>query len=349
MLLRGPRRCACVRRSIRFLVGVLVGATVLAIYLYTVGAQTVLSRAATVAPWALAVVVALVVLEGAADGIGVWASVAPLRDGVSVPKSVQFAFAGDFFDTISPAGPVSSEPIMARFISVATGSGYADALGVRSVAKYVKSTTQILVSGVVGAVVLLGTPGTETLFSMLGLSMAGLVVVASVGLLSRPLLSRGIVALATPVVRRVSGVYREDPHDRSFVATAVGRFWDRIVGFRGSPGLLALIALGGVVEQVLTAAALWVAMAGVGTPVAFLPILVVVPLPQIASVVPIPGSLGAYDVLMAGALALVTGAAAPAATAAVLVTRTVALPFRAIVGGSAAAALRGWRLDTGSE
>lgn len=331
------------RRSVRFLVGVLVGGTVLAAYLYSVGAGTVLERATAVAPWALALVIALVVLEGAADGIGVWASVAPLGEGVTVPKSVQLAFAGDFFDTVSPAGPVSSEPIMARFVSVATDTGYSDALGVRSVAKYVKSTTQLVVSGVVGIAVLFGTPGTSTLLSLVGVSIVGLALVAGVALASRPYVTKGIVALSTPVVRRVSGVYREEPHERPFVVDAVERFWDRIVGFRGTPELLGLIALGGVVEQVLTAGAVWVAMSGVGSPVAFLPILVIVPLPQIASVVPIPGSLGAYDVLLAGGLALVTGAAAPAATAAVLVVRTVALPFRAIVGGSAAAALRGWR------
>lgn len=181
------------RRSLRFLVGVLIGATVLGVYLYTVGADEVISRATAVAPWALALVVGLVVVDG------------------------------------------------------------------------------------------------------------------------------------------------------------VERFWGRIVAFRATPGLLGLIALGGVVEQALTAATVWVAMIGVGSPVAFLPILVIVPLPQIASVVPIPGSLGAYDLLMGGGLALVTGAGFPAATAAVFVMRTVALPFRAIAGGSSAAALRGWRpLDSES-
>ncbi|WP_122088192.1 lysylphosphatidylglycerol synthase domain-containing protein [Halalkalicoccus subterraneus] len=334
------------RRSLRFLVGVAAGLAVFGGYLYTVGADTVLDRALAVAPWALALVIVLVVLEGLADGIGVWASLAPLNGGLSGARSAQFALAGDFFDILSPAGPVSSEPIMARFISVSTNTGYSEALGVRSVAKYVKSAAQLTLSGLLGLIVLFGTPDASGLLSTLGVSIAGVFVVGGVVLLSREHLSRGIVTVGAPLITRISGLYRDQPHDRAVVVAAVERYWERVVEFRGSPELLALIVLGGVIEQLLTAAALWVAIAGVGAPVAFLPILVIVPLPQIASVVPIPGSLGAYDLLLGGALVVVTGATATAATAAVLVVRTVSLPFGAIAGGICTAYLRGWRPTT---
>lgn len=331
------------RRSLRFLLGVLVGGGVLAGYLHTVGVATVVARVTAIAPWAVAVVVVLVVLEGLVDAVGVWASIAPLGEGISGPQSVQFALAGDFFDILSPAGPVSSEPIMARFVSVATGTGYADALGVRSVAKYVKSGAQVCLSGLLGVVILVGTPSATTLLVTLGLALAALLVVGTVGLVARGALSRALVAVCAPVVTRVSRLYRDDPHDRTAVAAAVERYWDRIVAFRDAPGLLGLVVLGGLLEQCLTAAAFWVALSGSDVAVAFLPILVAVPLPQVASVVPIPASLGAYDLLVAGALVVVTGAATATATAAVLVVRTVALPFGAIVGGVCAASLRGWR------
>lgn len=68
-----------------------------------------------------------------------------------------------------------------------------------------------------------------------------------------------------------------------------------------------------------------------------------VPLPQVASVVPTPGSLGAYDVLLGGVVALATGAPDPAATAAVVVFRMVGLPFGLAAGGLSVAFLRGWR------
>ncbi|ELY53604.1 lysylphosphatidylglycerol synthase domain-containing protein [Natronococcus jeotgali] len=331
------------RRSLRFLLGALLGAGVFAGYVYSVGAGTVLERATAIAPWAFALVVALVVLEGLADGIGVWASLAPLNGGVSLPRSAQFALAGDFFDILSPAGPVSSEPIMARFLGVATNTGYSDALGVRSVAKYAKSGVQLTLSGLLGLAVLLGGPDATALLSTLGVSIVGLAAFGGIVLASRAHLSRGLVAVLTPIVTRLSSLFRDRPYDRSVVAAAVDRYWDRVVGFRETPGLLSLIALGGVLEQVLTAAALWVALAGVGAEVALLPILVVVPLPQVASVVPIPGSLGAYDLLLGGALVLVTGATATAATAAVLVVRTVTLSFGTLAGGLCVASLRGWR------
>ncbi|MFC5368317.1 lysylphosphatidylglycerol synthase domain-containing protein [Salinirubrum litoreum] len=331
------------RRVVRFAVGATLGVGALVAYLWVVGVDTVLARAAQIAPWAFGLVVLLVVLEGIADGIGVWASIRPLGDGLSAPQAVQFALAGDFFDTLSPAGPVSSEPIMARFIGVTTATTYSDALGVRSVAKYVKSGAQILVSTLVAGVVLLGGDLPQYLVATMGGTVLGLVVAGAVLVRFRAGLSKPLVVGLTPVVSLVSGLYREEPHDRSVVEAAVERFWTRIVRFRESPELLLLIAVGGVTEQLLTAAALWVALAGTGTTVPFLPILAVVPLPQIASVVPIPGSLGAKDVLLSGALTLTTGAASAATLAAVLVVRTVSIPFGVSAGGLCVAFLRGWR------
>lgn len=90
-----------------------------------------------------------------ADTIDVWAFVNSLGRGLSLVQSVQFALAGDFFDTLSPAGPVSSEPIMARFIGVATETSYSDALAVRTVAKYVKSGMQLVASTLLCLILLL--------------------------------------------------------------------------------------------------------------------------------------------------------------------------------------------------
>ncbi|QDX39464.1 lysylphosphatidylglycerol synthase domain-containing protein [Salarchaeum sp. JOR-1] len=331
------------RRSLRFLLGTLLGLTVLAASVYTVGADAVLARATRLSPVLFAAVLALVVVEGVVDAVGVWASIRPLNGGLSPPESVQFALAGDFFDIVSPAGPVTSEPIMARFISVATDTGYSDALGVRSVAKYVKSGTQVVFSAMLGAVVLLDAPDATGVLSVLVVAIGGLLALGAVALASRDAVSRLLVATVTPLVARVSALYRDRPHDRATVRRAVERFWDRIVAFRGTPGLLALIALGGVLEQLATTLALWVALHGIGQPVALLPILVVVPLPQVASAVPIPGSLGAYDLLLGGALVVVTAAQSAPAAAAVLVLRTATLVFGATTGGICAAFLRGWR------
>lgn len=331
------------RRVIRFIVGVGMGGFILGGYLYTVGAETVLNRVIAVSPWVVGVVLLLVILEGLADAIGVWASIEPLGDGLTGPESVQFALAGDFFDILSPAGPVSSEPIMARFFSVATGAGYSDALGVRSTAKYVKSGSQAIFSGLAGLFILAGSPEVTPVLLILGVSITGLVVLGGVILRSRTHLSTGLVAGLTPVVTRVSGLYRDQPYDRAIVADAVDRYWQRIVDFRETPGLLVLIVVGGLVEQLLTATALWIALSGLGVNSVFLPILVIIPLPQVASVVPIPGSLGAYDLLLGGALVLVTGAPSVSATAAVLLVRTLSLPFGAIAGGICVAYLRGWR------
>lgn len=81
--------------------------------------------------WAAGAVLLILVAKSLSDGVGVWTSMKPLNGGLSPRTSVQYALAGDFFDTLSPAGPVSSEPIMAHFFRVATETTYSEALGVR--------------------------------------------------------------------------------------------------------------------------------------------------------------------------------------------------------------------------
>lgn len=330
-------------RHLRFVVGASLGLAGLAAYLWYVGPETVVERATAVAPWAVAVVALFVVAEATADGIGVWASVKPLNGGLSSGRSVQFAFAGDFFDTLSPAGPVSSEPIMARFFGVETETSYSEALGVRGVAKYAKSATQITFSALLVTALLLSGPAPASLLVTLGGAVAALVAVGLLAVLGRDLLTRATVLVVTPVAATVSRLYRDEPHSRASVADAVARFRTRVGAFRDTPELLALVAVGGLLEQLLTAGALWVALAGTGTGVAFVAVVALVPLPQAASVVPIPGSLGAYDVLLAGALVAITAASGAGAAAAVLVVRTFGLLVSIGGGGLAVAFLEGWR------
>lgn len=325
----------------RLAVGATLGAAALVAYLLFVGIGTVVQRLTAIALATVAAVAVLVVLEGAADGIGVWASVRPLGEGLTPAQGVQFALAGDFFDTLSPAGPVSSEPIVAQFVGVTTGTSYSEALGVRAVAKYVKSGTQLLVSTGL-AVVLLGGPMPAAATSVVAVvvgAAALLLVGGAVLLRHHALAGRALVAALAPVLARVPRV----GCDREATARAVERFGSRALLFRSAPGLVALIAVGGLLEQVLSAAALYVALGAVGVPVPALPLLALVPFPQAASLVPVPGSVGAYDGAMSGGLVLVAGVPAAAALAAVLVVRTVSVPFALAAGGVSAAFLRGWR------
>jgi uncharacterized membrane protein YbhN (UPF0104 family) len=328
---------------VRFLVGVLLGGGALLVYAAVVGVEDILARVAGLEPAVLGLLLVLVVAEGAVDGIGVWASVRPLGEGLTGPRSVQFALAGDFFDVVSPAGAVTSEPIMAQFIGVATETTYSDALGVRGVAKYVKAGGQLLLSGAVGVAILAGDPAASTVLVTIGAAVA---VVAALGLavlvFRRPLTLLA-TAVLTPIAARVSALYREDPHDRAWVEAALERFATRVAAFRSHPRLLALIVLGGVLEQVLVALALWVLLGALGTSAAVLALLVIVPLPQAGTVVPVPASLGSYDALLGGGIVLTTGVPLAAAATAVLVFRTTTIAFSVAAGGLCVAFLRGWR------
>lgn len=335
------------RPVLRGVVGAAIGGGALLLYLWFVGADEVLGRLGRVPATIVGVAVLLVVAEGVADGIGVWASVRPLKGGLDVPRSVLFALAGDFFDTVSPAGAASSEPIMARFFSVATATGYSEALGVRSVAKYVKAVAQLVASGLLAIALVLARPAAESVALTLGVALVALAAVGGAAVVFRGLLTRAVVAAATPVVARVSSAYRETPFDRDAVVAAVERFRQRVGEFRTEPGLLGLIVFGGLLEQVLMGLAYWSLLVATGSPAALLAVVVVVPLPQAASVVPIPASLGTYDLVMVGALVVSTGATAVAATTAVLILRTLTITFAVGAGGVSVAFLRGWRPGTG--
>lgn len=330
-------------RRVRFLLGVLLGGGALAGYFWYVGPAAVFERLSAVPRWAVAVVALLILAEAAVDGIGVWASVRPLNGGLSGGRSVQFAFAGDFFDVFSPAGPVSSEPIMAQFFAVATGTDYSEALGVRSVAKYVKSAAQLLLSVVLVTVLLVGGTAPRSLLVTLAGATVALAVVGVALVLARDLLARLVVAALTPVAAALSGFFGTESYGRDRVAAAVDRFRTRAAAFRDAPGLVALIAAGGLLEQCLTASALWIALSATEPGVALVAIIALMPLPQAASVVPIPGSIGAYDLLLAGALVATTGVPAASAAAAVLVVRTFELGVSLGCGGGAVAFLRARR------
>jgi len=331
------------RPIVRGVAGVAVGGGALLLYLWVVGFEDVLARLGSVPAAAVALALVLVVLEGVVDGIGVWASVRPLNGGLDGGRSVLFALAGDFFDTVSPAGAASSEPIMARFFAVATDTGYSDALGVRSLAKYVKAAAQLVASGVLAVLLVFAGPVADSVALTLGGALVVLAVAGTIAVVFRGALTRAVVFVMSPVVTRVSALYRETPLDPSAVAAAVERFRERIGEFRHRPDLLALIALGGLLEQGIYGVAYWSLFVATGVPVALLPIVVVVPLPQAASLVPIPASIGTYDLVMVGALLVATGVTAAAATPAVLVVRTLTVCFAVAVGGLSVTFLRGWR------
>ena len=339
------------RRRLRFLVGVALGGGALAVGLQFAGTDAVVAHAAGLAPWALAAVAALVVAEGVIDGLGVWASARPLSGGLSAVDSVKFALAGDFFDTVSPAGPVSSEPVVARFLAVETGTGYADALGVRSTAKYVKSGTQLLASLALGGAVLVSAsasgPSPTAVLAVLAGAAVLLVAVGVAAVRARATLSRVAVAVLAPTLARGAELLGRDPPTRTTVTAALDRFWGRALVFGDRPRLLAVIAVGGVAEQLLAASTLWVALVAADVTAPLSAVAAVVPLTRAASVVPVPGSLGAYDLLLVGALVAVVAVPTAPATAAVLVVRAAALPFALVAGGVAVAFLRGWRPTAG--
>lgn len=329
------------RARVRLFAGLLLGSGGLLMYLWYAGPGEIWTRLRGIGSVVLTLVTVLVIVEGVVDGLGVWASVRPLGDGFTVRESVQFALAGDFFDIVSPAGPASSEPIMAQFIRTATETNYSEALGVRSVAKYVKSASQVVLSAFLAVLFLQGNSSGPILrpLGVAGVAIVGVGVLVTVG---GTVCSRFLVAVLTPVVRVIRGLVPSLDADEAVVRNAVERFRRRIAEFRTAPLLVGVIAVGGILEQTVVAVALWLLLSDLGAVTAFVPILIIVPLPQVGTVVPVPASLGSYDVLLGGALVLTTGASGPVAASAILLFRGLTIGFGLAAGGFCAAQLRGW-------
>jgi hypothetical protein len=322
--------------------GLLLGGGALLGYLWVAGFGDIAARLRELGPVVITLVAVFVIAEGVVDGLGVWASVRPLGDGLTGPDSVRFALAGDFFDIVSPAGPASSEPIMAQFIRTATATNYSEALGVRSVAKYVKSAAQVTLSTLLALLLLQGNATVGPILRPLGIAGVAVVGIGIFVAVGSTALSRLAISVLTPISRVIRRLVPSVDPDEASVRDAVARFRRRIGEFRTAPLLVGLIAVGGILEQTIVATALWLLLSDLGVMVGFVPILLIVPLPQVGTVVPIPASLGSYDVLLAGALVLTTGASGPVAASAVLLFRGLTLVFGLAAGGFCAAQLRGW-------
>ncbi len=334
------------RRRLRFLVGLGLGVTGLAIYLSLIGAEQALGRVLSVTRLVLLTVLLLVVLEGVVDGLGVWASVRQLNGGVSPLSAVRLALAGDFFDILSPAGPVSSEPMVAVATRRLTETSYTEVLGARTVAVYTKATAQVFVSSALGLLILTGQPrGGRVLSLFLVLSVGSILLV---WLLARfwSSLRAGAIAIGRALGRAIPFEGGRRARDR-LPEEPLSGFEGRARALSRAPRLVVLIGIGGLLEQCLTATALYVALAGIGEPVSLAVLVVLVPFPQVAAVVPVPAGIGAHETLMAGAVSLVAGVAIVPATAAVLVLRTLSIPFGLSVGGLSAALLPGWSAFAG--
>lgn len=250
-------------------------------------------------------------------------------------------FVGDFFDVLSPAGPMSSEPIIAQFFDTTTETSYSEVPGVHGVVRHVKSVARLLLSVALVGALFLDAPASRFVLVMLTGTVAVLVVVGAALVWARGTLSMVVVATLTPVVRVVTGVTRRTPLGRDAVTGVVERFWEHVIQFRDMPELLGVIVFSGVFEQLPTSLAPRVTPVGTDTTVAFIPIVAVILLPRATNVVPVPGGLGAYDVFLVGALSLMTDVPAAGATATMLIVRTFELLVPLGCGGVATELLHG--------
>jgi hypothetical protein len=304
----------------RSLLAAAFGVLIFILYVHVVGGRHVWQNIQQVSPRTVGIVIVFVLIESLIDGVRFRASTIPLEETISTIEGILFSLMGDLVGTAVPAGGIASESIVAFPLSNAAHTRYFDALGVRAAADYIEIVSQFLVSLAI-----------LTIFISRQRIPKGLLYLVIVGV-------AGCVLLAVFVILwSVLSNLRESIHmigewfGISMVIIRVQQARRRAVSLVINPRISGVIAVLSVAEQVTIAGSMWVLIPN-NSVSTLLVIAAIIPIAQIATIVPVPGSIGVYDAFTAGIIHLLTGVSLPTATVAVTVPRSLGLIFTILFG-----------------
>lgn len=325
----------------RTLLGLLVGAVVLAAFVLAVDAAAVarLVVGADPLPFLLSFPAVLVALGFRSEAYR--RLVRAAGSGLSVGRGFGTYGASTFVKQVVPLGHVGGPAVVAYAYDRATGLGYDRTMAISTVGEAISLFTSVGLT--VLGVVLVATraEGAEggLLFTLAAIMVAGTVSGTAVVLYRRAFvgrLARGAArGLAVTVGRLSPRVRRATAPDS--VDAGVARYYRTLDGVGADrPAVAAAVALTAA-AWVLYATPLYLCAVAVGLDVGVGVAFVLVPAGGIATVIPLPGGLGGYEVGMAGGLVLLAGVDPAGAAAAVLLYRLAGYWLLVLVGGVAAA------------
>ncbi len=312
----------------RSLLAAVLGVVVFLIFAYIIGVERVWQNIRRVSLLTAGVIVLFVLTETLIDAVRFRASTFPLQETVSIYEGFLLSLMGDLIGIFVPAGGIVSEPIIAYPLSNATNTEPIDAFAVRAAADYLEVLSQLLVS----LVILLAFIGPQYI---------------PVGVIQLPVIGVIACALLAVFVASLSGLnsYQESINsiaDRlriRSILTGVRRIIRGAVSLVLNPAALGSILLLSVGEQLIIAGSIWMILPNKGVHTLLI-LVAIVPIGQVAAVVPVPGAIGIYDTFAAGLIYLIIGVPLPAATVAVAVPRSVGLIFTLLLGSVATVKIR---------
>ncbi|QKY18234.1 lysylphosphatidylglycerol synthase transmembrane domain-containing protein [Halorubrum sp. CBA1229] len=255
---------------------------------------------------------------------------------VHLPIATSFlVYAGAVFaNNVTPFGQAGGEPVAAALIAKVSGSRYETGLvGIASVdvLNVVPSISLVFLG--VGAYAATAAVGErlEVAVTVAVALIASIATAIALGWRSR----RAIVDRLPAAVGGLLGRLRrfDAAAVEAALAARLGNFFEDIERVGTSPRRLAAAVGLSLAGWTLQAAALAVAFAAVGAPIAPEIALFAVPLAYVAGATPLPGGLGGIEAAFVALLVPTTGVAASTVTAAVLVFRGAVYWLPMLIGG----------------
>lgn len=246
-----------------------------------------------------------------------------------------------FAKQVVPMGHVGGPAVVAYAYHRAAGFGYDRSLAVATLGELMALVTSVaLALAGAGALAAGGSTADRRVFAAaaIALAAAGLAALAVVVYRRRTVerLVHGVARLVRGTLGRVSGRTRRAtaPDDVDHRLTRYYRTLDDVTADRSA--LLAGLAFTGL-GWVCFAVPLYTCALAVGADLPLAAAFLLVPVAGLATVVPVPGGLGGYEMALTGGLVVFGGVDATLAAAAVLLYRLPSYWFLVLVGGLATA------------
>ncbi len=325
------------------ILGFLGSLAVMGLLLSIVGLERIADALATASPELLAIVGLFGVGQVTAWGLSLRTVMSSLDRPVSRRKGIALYASAMFANNVTPFGQAGGEPVTAYVINRVTDTRFETGLAAIATvdAAHVFTSISIAVSGALLTVTVF-SPNRQLTLVVLGVLGIGAAVVAGGVFLVRYRLSiaRRLEAPVLAVVNRLRASFPDRLAQLLHTAT------ERFAIFRSDLGRIAAnrrtlsLALGySSAGWLFEVGALSVALWGLGGPVPFATLLIVIPVGKLAGFVPLPGGFGSIEATLVGLLVATTPVSGGMATAAVLLHRAATYWLPTILGGSVSLAL----------
>lgn len=316
---------------------------VLAVLFLLAGIDETLSALSSANPAIVLVVVVVAICWLTAWGLSLRTVLGVLDASITVPTALLVYTAATFANNVTPLGHAGGEPVSALFISKASETEYENGLAaIASVdaLNFVPSIGLAIVGfAYFATTITLGQRLEYAAVAVGGFALA-LPIVAYFGWHNRYRVERKTVDILTPFIQWLGKwVPRQSPPEQDAVERRIEGFFTAVERVATNPRGLILALAFSALGWIGLATSLWLSLFSLGYTVSLAVVLVAIPAAAMAGITPLPGGLGAVELVLGALIVAVTGIPEGAVAAAIAIHRSATYLLPTITGGGIAAVL----------